>query len=433
MMRHVIIGNGITGITAARTIRQLDDDAEIIVISDESPYFFARTALMWVYMRQLPLSSLEPYERREWDELRITHRQGRVTGIDPESKNLTFDQGDPLSYDRLLLTVGGKPAMFGWPGQDLEGVCNMTTLGDLGKLEAVRPRLKRAVVAGGGLIGLEMVEMMLHDHVPVTFLIREPWYWHLMLSREEGEIVHQRIRSHGVNLVLEDEVKQIQGTEQGQVAAVITKGGQTLPCELVGFATGVQANTDLARSSGIACARGIQIDRSMCTDQPDIFAAGDCAELQWGDGTIRLEQLWYSGIRQGQAAGRAMLGYPVNYDPGVPYNSAQFLFLDYLNVGWMSGARFAPPDHLGGMPEEGLGEFFFQAEGHPESIRIAHRPDGSRPVLGFSMLGPRWDSEVLIRWIEQRRPLDWVLGNLSQASFNEEFRPNRFKELPTHA
>jgi NAD(P)H-nitrite reductase large subunit len=432
-MRHVIVGNGITGVTAARLLRQRADDDEIVVVGDETAYHYARTALMWIYMGQLGRRDTEPHERWLWQQERITLVRDRVTAIDTGRKQLSLAQGKALSYDRLLLAVGARPNMFGWPGQELPGVCNMTGMGDLDRLEAVRPRLQRAVVVGGGLIGIELVEMMLHDRVPVTYLIREPWYWDLVLCREEGEIVHGRLRERGVTVLLEDEISSINDDGQGRVGSVSTKRGVQLPCELLGVAVGVRPEIDLATASGIECGRGILVDGSMHTSAPDVFAAGDCAEIRREGQPPLIEQLWYTGIGQGRVAARAMLGDRVAYDPGIPLNSAQFLFLDYTSVGWMDLSRFPPPERLTGRPlvpgedrRLGLEETFHRAGSAPDSVRVAHLPETGQ-VLGFSMLGSRWDSRVLMRWIEERRPIRWVLRHLDRAAYNEEFRVNRFR------
>ena len=116
--------------------------------------------------------------------------------------------------------------------------------------------------------------MMLHDHVPVTYLVREPWYWNLVLSRDEAALVHDKLRSAGAELVLEDEIAEIADDGQGCVKEVTTKKGRQLPCELVGIAVGVHPRKALAEAAGIACGRGILVDRQMRTSTPDVFAAG---------------------------------------------------------------------------------------------------------------------------------------------------------------
>lgn len=442
-MRYVIVGNGVSGVSAAQVIRGRDEGASITIIGEETERFYARTALMWIYTGQMTREDTEPFEPRYWRENRFNLVQDRVTTIDVGQHRLTLGSGETLGYDRLLLAVGAEANMFGWPGQDLDGVCNMCTMRDLDRLEAVRSRLRRAVVVGGGLIGIELVEMMVHGRVPVTYLIREPWYWDMVLSEQEAVIVHERLRQAGVDLVLEDEIGEILDDGSGRVRQVTTKKGRELPCELVGIAVGVHPRTELAEAAGIECGRGVLVDRGMRTSAQDVFAAGDCAEVRWDppEGPNRIEQLWYTGIKQGRAAGLAMLGDAVRYEPGVPYNSAQFLFLDYLNVGWMNLAKYPPPAEILGEDLEpdprdgkglGLAEHFHRVPGQPDSIRISHRPD-TEQVLGFSMLGSRWDSRVLMRWIRERRRLRWVLGHLEQALYNEEFSKRRLEGVSSNA
>lgn len=426
--RYVIIGNGIAGVSAAQELRRRDDQAEVVIIGDETGFFYSRTALMWIYMNQLNRRDVEPYERWYWQENDLQLIHGRVTAIDRQKRSLTLDQGTELEYHKLLLATGGQPNMFGWPGQQLDGVCNMTSMGHLDRLEALRPRLQRAVVVGGGLIGIEMVEMMLHDKVPVTYLVREPWYWDLSLSEDEARLVEAQLRDHGVDLRLQDEIAEITDDGAGRVKAVQTKQGQDLPCDMVGIAVGVRSDTSLAEQAGLDTGRGITTDGALRTSDPHIYAAGDCAEVHLPADPVQrllypdraptaperplLQKLWYTGQRQGQTAARAMLGDAVIYDPGVNYNSAQFLFMDYVTVGWMKVFR----------PE--VSEWFYNAPGTRDSIRIAHTDDGQ--VTGMSMLGPRWDAAVMMSWIQQRRQLKWVVEHLDQAVFNEELRANHF-------
>ena len=139
-MEHiVIIGNGIAGVTAARHIRKLSDK-KITIVSGENPYFFSRTALMYVYMGHLKFQHTQPYEDWFWKKNKLNLKQGFVTSIDTDKKNLIFDDASTLKYDKLILATGSKPNKFGWPGQDLEGVMGMYHKQDLERLEKIRPK-----------------------------------------------------------------------------------------------------------------------------------------------------------------------------------------------------------------------------------------------------------------------------------------------------
>ncbi|MDC0086859.1 NAD(P)/FAD-dependent oxidoreductase, partial [Polaribacter sp.] len=169
MNQIVIIGNGIAGVTAARHIRK-KSDKRIIIVSAESKYFFSRTALMYVYMGHLTFEHTQPYEDWFWKKNNIELKEGLVTTINTSSKTLQFTDNTSLNYDKLIIATGSKPNKFGWPGEDLEGVMGMYHKQDLEKLEKYAPNnkvCKRAVIVGGGLIGIELAEMLRSRDIPV--------------------------------------------------------------------------------------------------------------------------------------------------------------------------------------------------------------------------------------------------------------------------
>ena len=157
--RIVIIGNGISGITAARHIRKRSD-AEITVIGKESEHFFSRTALMYVYMGHMRYQDIKPYEDHFWEKNRIGLKHGTVTRVDTERKIVELTDGGTLTYDSLIIATGSESNRFGWPGQDLPGVQGLYSLQDLESMEENTKGIQRAVIAGGGLIGVEMAEML---------------------------------------------------------------------------------------------------------------------------------------------------------------------------------------------------------------------------------------------------------------------------------
>ena len=163
-------------------------------------------------------------------------------------------------------------------------------------------------------------------------LVREPWYFPKGLSEPQGRIVEQAIRRHIGDLLLNEEVAQFTG--ETRVSGVTTKSGMTIPADIVGITVGVEPNVELARASGLAINRGILVDRTLRTSRPQLFAAGDCAEIATtGARNGMVEQLWYSALRQGEQAARAMCGDLRPYDPGIFYNSAAFFEVYYLYVG----------------------------------------------------------------------------------------------------
>ncbi|MFM2392246.1 MAG: hypothetical protein RLZZ546_223, partial [Bacteroidota bacterium] len=210
-MKIVIIGNGIAGSTAARFVRKLSD-CDITMISDESKFPFSRTALMYIYMGHLTFNHTKLYEDSFWDKNRINLLQNRVSRVDVGQKNLTLDSGEIIAYDKLIIASGSKSNKFGWPGQDLGNVNGLYHLQDLQKMEnASLTGIKRAVIVGGGLIGLEMAEMFHSRNIPVTLLVREMSFWNIVLPEEESNIINNHIIAHGIDLRLNTNLKKING------------------------------------------------------------------------------------------------------------------------------------------------------------------------------------------------------------------------------
>jgi len=228
-MHIAIIGNGISGITAARFIRKLSDH-KITVISAETDYFFSRTAIMYAYMGHMRKEDLKPYEDWFWEKNRIALKRGFVSKIDSQNKSLIFKDNSSMAYDKLIIACGSTPNKFGWPGQDLKRVQGMYSMQDLDGMEAASDKhLKRAVIVGGGLIGIEMAEMFHSRHIPVTFLVREDLYWNAVLPTEESKMVSKHIVENGIDLRLETELKEIIDDGTGTACAKIFMLSEIVP------------------------------------------------------------------------------------------------------------------------------------------------------------------------------------------------------------
>lgn len=401
-MRYVIVGNGVAGITAAFTLRARDARAEITVVSGESDYFFSRTALMYAYLDRMTLRDLEPYERKVYDAQRITRRRAWVRGLDTAQHRLTLDDGSTLGYDKLLIASGSSPRRAEWPGlaEAKQGVVTFVSLQDLAQCESLTPSTRRAVVVGGGLIGVELAECLVHHGVEVEFLVREPSYWPVALKPDEAVLVEEEIRAHGVHLRMQEEVARVKVDAAGRVAGVETSTGRAIECQMLGVCIGVQPN--IAWLGGaLEVGRGVLVTPDFRASAPDVWAAGDCAEI----GRI-LEQIWYSAKRQGELAARSMLGDDIDYRPPLFYNSAKFFAMEYTTVGQVANAP------------AGSRDYFYAVPGRRASVRVVEHAGA---VVGFNMLGSRWNHRVLEQWVHERRSLDAVVADLPRAQFDVEF------------
>jgi NAD(P)H-nitrite reductase large subunit len=153
-MNIIIIGNGISGITCARSIRKKNSDATITVISEESEHFYSRTALMYIYMGHMKYENTKPYEDWFWSKNRISLIKASVVSLDTAKKSIQLKDNGILFYDKLVLATGSIPNKFGCPGENLKGVQGLYSLQDLEKMDKNTSNITAAVIVGGGLIGI---------------------------------------------------------------------------------------------------------------------------------------------------------------------------------------------------------------------------------------------------------------------------------------
>jgi len=460
-VRIVIIGNGVAGIEAALVVREREPSWDITIVSEESDHFFSRTALMWVHTGQLSHRCIEPHERDLYERMEFRRVRARAVGIDVEARAVRLAGGrDSLPFDRLLIASGSRPRPAPWDGSDLRGVGHFVTHQDLAWLEnetyggpshggpppnpdahlsattddspyRVRPDgfaarggpPKHPAVIGGGLIGIEAVEVLVTAGLKPKFLIREDWFWPMALDEAESTWIADRMRHHGVDVRLNENVEALIGEDA--IERMKTDQGEH-DCDCCVIAIGVIPNTewlgDAAHAEGdetyreggagrIAVDRrgGIVVDAGLQTSVEGVFAAGDCASVPWYHGAKMPEQLWYTARDQGRVAGRRLCGDRAEYRRGLWYNSAKLMDIEYTTSGLVS------------MNVEGERNWFFEERGAVRStLRVVSVDDR---VIGFNALGRRWDHTVWNRWIEEHRPLRWVLDHLAEASFDTEFVP----------
>lgn len=425
-MRRVILGNGVAGIEAALALRAREPQDALSLVSDEHEHFFSRPALMYVFAGQLSLRDTEPYDRQLYERLALERVSGHVERLDVQDHALHCSDGRRLAYDQLLLATGSRARPAPWPGSQGPGVHSFVTLRDLEGLDAHARRGMRAVVIGGGLVGVEAAEV-LHDRgLHTTFVIRESWYFPLALDQNESALVAEHMRGHGLDVRLGTNVLEVLRGAQGEVRGLKLEGGEELPCELVLASIGVVPNTGFLADSGLQLSKGgaIEVDDGLRASAPGVWAAGDCANVTWLDGSRRPEQLWYTARDQGRAAARSMLGEETAYRRGSWYNSAKFFDLEWTTAGWV------PPllnfDNTPLDPGPDVRVWFQRVPRQPVCQKIVCK--GER-VVGFSMLGSRFDHQVLLRFVHERRSLEHVLQHLHEAQFDEEFS-GRFQVYP---
>jgi len=411
MSKLVIIGNGVTGATLAKRVRELDSEKEIVLISNESPYFFSRPALMYIYMGHMTEKQTRPFEDHKWDDWKISRLQTMINSIDYNKKHCLTDTGEKISYDELVIASGSKPNKFGWPGQDLEAVQGLYSLQDLYSMEKWSSTTKRAVIVGGGLIGVEMAEMFLTRGIEVTFLVREKEFWNTILPVGESRMVAKHMAEHHVDLRPQTELKEIHSDENGRVGSITTSTGEKIDCEFVGLTAGVSPNIDAFKDSDLNCDRGVLIDRQLQTNIENVYAAGDCAQFtEPYEGRRPIEQVWYTGKNQAMILAEIICKGDVhNYIPGIWFNSAKFFDIEYQTYGTV----------MGKLPE-GEDTLFWQDKNGKRSFRVNYLK-GSKTITGFNFMGIRGRHLICEQWLSENKTVEYVLTNLGALNFDPEF------------
>ena len=426
-MEHiVIIGNGISGVTLARHIRKLSDK-KITIVSAETDYFFSRTALMYVYMGHMKFEHTQPYENWFWKKNRIELLKAYVEHIDTDTKTLKLADGNDLKYDKLVIATGSKPNKFGWPGQDLDGVQGLYSKQDLDALEKNAPNnkvCKRAVIVGGGLIGIELAEMLNSRKIPVTFLVRESSFWNGVLPEGESQMINKHIKNHHIDLRLSTNLKEIKSDANGKVKSVIIEDtGEEIACDVVGLTAGVSPNINFIKSSTIETGRGVKVNRYLETNIPDVYAIGDCAEQHEAIGNRRpIEAVWYTGRMMGETLAQTICGNRLAYKPGHWFNSAKFLDIEYQTYGWVFGAKGRPDYEK---------HFHWKHDKEDICITVAFHKD-TKEFLGINTFGIRMRHEIFDQWLTEKRDVDYVMSYLKDANFDPEFYKAYESDILTH-
>ncbi|HXH99473.1 MAG TPA: FAD-dependent oxidoreductase [Sphingobacteriaceae bacterium] len=403
----VIIGNGIAGITCARNIRKQSND-DITVISSETEHFYSRTALMYIYMGHMKYEHTKPYEDWFWEKNRIQLVNDHVTSIDVKDKNILLQKDASINYDKLVIATGSVSNKPNFPGINLSGVQSLYGMPDLELMNENTKGIKNAVIVGGGLIGIEMAEMLLSRNIHVTFLIREDAYWNNILPPEEAELISRHIKEHPIDLRTATELKEIKG--DGKVTSIITNTGEEIACEFVGVTVGVSPNISIVKNTEIETDRGVLVNEFFETSVPDVYAIGDCIQHRNPpEGRKPVEQVWYTGRIHGETLAQTICGKNGAYNPAPWFNSAKFFDIEYQTYGTINAK-----------PLENESSFYWEHEGGKICFRAVY--DKSDEILiGLNVLGIRLRHEICDKWLQEKRKIDDVMANLDQLNFDPEF------------
>ena len=293
----VVVGAGVAGVSAAEAARATAPGTPVVLLSNEPvpPYYRLRLIELFEGLTDPAAFQLHPpgWYADAGIDLRLSTT---VTGIDPEKRYLRILDGTRLPYSSLVLAMGSTSFLPPVAGSGLPGVHALWNMEDAKTIRDALPGARRAVVVGGGLLGLESAYRMSCTGVAVTILEMVPRLLPNQLDPEGSRLFEAQVRSLGIEVRTGVVVSRIEGADRAR--SVTLQDGTALDADLVLFAAGVRPNLGILTDSGIAVGRRITVDTALRTNQDSIFAAGDVAEV--GD---RWLGLWSAAKAQGRIAG----------------------------------------------------------------------------------------------------------------------------------
>lgn len=339
MRRYMIIGAGVAGLTAAEVIRRNDPSGEVTLVNDDPHGHYSRPGLGYYLNRTVPERQLFHRSAREIRELRLNYVYGRADALSLDSHRVILQDGRRLAYDRLLLATGARATPPDFPGSELNGLVKLDTLEDARHILKLVRRARPAVVIGGGITALELVEG-LHAHgMCVHYFLRGDRFWAKLLDETESRLVEGRLAAEGIRLHYRTQIARALG-KRGNLDAVETQADEVIPCRVLGVAMGVCPKTELAQEAGLATDRGVLVNEYLETSAADVFAAGDVAQVRDScTGQHVVETLWPTARKHGELAGANMAGTRTAYVRELSFNVARVAGLITSMIGSVECGR----------------------------------------------------------------------------------------------
>jgi NADPH-dependent 2,4-dienoyl-CoA reductase/sulfur reductase-like enzyme/pSer/pThr/pTyr-binding forkhead associated (FHA) protein len=336
--RYLIVGDGAAGLTAAEEIRRRNPEAAVGIFCDDPNPGYFRAALTNFLLGELREDQLWAVSPDFYALRRIERVFTRVLRVDPARREVWCSGNPaPLGYDGLLLATGARARPPSFPGSHLPGVLTLRTIQDARRVvDMLRGNIARAVVLGGGALGLEWTHALLERGVHVTLLERAPRFMPKALDAVASDLLAARLRKAGVDVILGEEAARAEHAPNGAVGAIVTSTGRRIPCELVAAALGIVPNSELVEQCGVERAPNgaVKVGSTLATSLPGVWAAGDVASV---DG-VQLG-LWEPARHQGRVAAVNMCGGQEQYRPGVHYFATRLFDLDFARVGEIDPAE----------------------------------------------------------------------------------------------
>jgi len=331
--KYLIVGNSAGGIGAAEAIRQVDKAGALTIVSEEPYPAYSRPLISKYLARERTLEEILLRPPDFYDQNNVLFLPGkRVTQVEPSHQSVQLDNGECINWEKLLLAVGGKPIFPKMKGSAKRGVFVFTKLDDAKTVARFLDNARKAVVIGGGLIGISVTEALVKRRVDVTIVEMKERILNTVLDQQASLMAEEVLKQAGVEIITGHTVVEISGRET--VEGVTLDNGVTAPCDLVLVAIGVSPRLELALEAKLELNRGIVVDRYMATNHPNIYACGDVAEAyDFVYGENRLTPIWPNAYIGGRIAGFNMAGVTTEYPGGTAMNSVNYFGFDITAAG----------------------------------------------------------------------------------------------------
>lgn len=336
-MRYVIIGGSAGGIGACESIREVDPANELVLISDEPFPQYSRPMISDFLAGKATFDKMMYRDDNFWQKNRIDLKAGRkVIHLNLNERLVELDDKEKISFEKLLIATGGKPIVPKTDGIDKKGVFTFTTISDAEHLAVSAKKNQKAVVIGGGLIGISVADALVERGVAVTIIELKDRILNLIMDEVASRIIEDCIEDSGVNIITGQTVKTIIGRldDDTAVGGVVLSNGEEIQCDMVVFAIGVIPRTELVAGTDVKTNRGIIVDRHMHTNIPEVYACGDVAEVyDFVFGENRVLPLWPTAHLGGRVAGYNMAGKKAEFPGGTAMSALKYFGASVISVG----------------------------------------------------------------------------------------------------
>lgn len=308
---YVILGNGTAGLNAAKAIRERDKTGTVIMISNEPYLSYNRPMLTKTMLADLTAEQIAVEQESWYEENHVYQMLGKsVVSINMEQSQVVLDDGNQIHFTRLIYALGSECFIPPIKGSDSEQVVAIRRMSDVEKISGLLKTAKKAVIIGGGVLGLEAAWELKKAGLSVTVLEAAPMLMGRQLDATAGTILKEIGVKNGIAIHTGVTIEAIKRNSKGTVTAVSLQSGESFPADLVIVSAGVRANTGLAKEIGLKVERGITVNSHMETGLKNVYACGDCAEYEGINFAI-----WPEASEQGRIAGANAAGDDLEYQP----------------------------------------------------------------------------------------------------------------------